>query len=60
MFAALDIAADHKRYRVEMSPDCADRSCPTCQTYVEDTQAFDELADRMLQVGKTTRPLRPA
>ena len=28
VFAALDIAADDKRYRVEMCPDCPDQSCP--------------------------------
>ena len=30
VFAAMDIAADDKRYRVEMCPDCPDRSCPDC------------------------------
>jgi hypothetical protein len=49
VFAALDIAADDKRYRVEMCPDCADRSCPDCRTHLRDIQAFDQLADRMLQ-----------
>ena len=53
LFAALDIAADHKRYRVEMCPDCADRSCPTCRICVQDAEAFDQLADRMLEAAKT-------
>jgi hypothetical protein len=53
VFAALDIATDHKRYRVEMCPDCPDQSCRTCQTDVKDAQAFDRLADRMLQAAKT-------
>ena len=49
VFAALDIAADDKRYRVEMCPDCPDQPCPTCQTHLHDARAFHQLADRMLQ-----------
>jgi hypothetical protein len=49
VFAALDIAADDKRYRIEMCPDCPDQSCPACQTHLHDAQAFDQMADRMLQ-----------
>jgi len=52
VFAAMDIAADDKRYRVEMCPDCADRSCPECQTHLHDIQAFDQMADRMLQAAQ--------
>ena len=52
IFAASDIAADDRRYRVEMCPDCPDRSCPTCQTHLHDAQAFDQLADRMLQAAQ--------
>jgi hypothetical protein len=48
-FAALDIAADDKRYRIEMCPDCADRSCPACQTHLRDAEAFDQMAGRMLR-----------
>ena len=54
VFAALDIAADDKRYRVEMCPDCPDQSCPTCQTHL-DARAFDQMADRMLQAVKSSR-----
>jgi hypothetical protein len=53
MFAALDIAADDKRYRVGMCPDCPDQSCPTCQTNLRDAHAFDQMADRMLQAART-------
>ena len=49
VFAAADIAADDKRYRVEMCPDCPDQSCPDCQTHIQDARAFDQMADRMLQ-----------
>ena len=52
VFAAADIAADDKRYRVEMCPDCPDRSCPDCQTHLHDAQAFDQMADRMLQAAQ--------
>ena len=53
VFAALDIAADDKRYRVGMCPDCPDQSCPDCQTHLRDAQAFDQMADRMLQAART-------
>jgi hypothetical protein len=52
VFAAADIAADDKRYRVQMCPDCPDRSCPDCQTHLHDIQAFDQMADRMLQAAQ--------
>jgi hypothetical protein len=52
VFAALDIAADDKRYRVEMCPECPDQSCPTCQVHIRDAQAFDQMADRMLQAAQ--------
>ena len=55
VFAALDIAADDKRYRVEMCPDCPDQSCPACQTHLHDARAFDQMADRMLQAVKSSR-----
>jgi hypothetical protein len=52
VFAALDIAADDKRYRVEMCPDCPDQSCPACQTHLQDARAFDQMADQMLQAAQ--------
>jgi hypothetical protein len=52
IFAAAEIAADDKRYRVEMCPDCPDRSCPDCQTHLRDAQAFDQMADRMLRAAQ--------
>ena len=62
VFAASDIAAADKRYRVEMCPDCPDQSCPDCQTHLQDARAFDQMADRMLQAAQaapgasTSRP----
>jgi hypothetical protein len=53
VFAAADIAADDKRYRVEMCSECPDQSCPACQTHLRDAEAFDRIADRMLQAART-------
>ena len=53
VFAAADIAADHKRYRAEMCTECPDQSCPACQTHTRDAEAFDRIADRMLQAART-------
>ena len=52
VFAALDIAVGDKRYRVEMCADCPDQSCLACQTHLHDAQAFDQMADRMLQAAQ--------
>ena len=60
VFAAAGIAADDKRYRVEMCPDCADQSCPDCQTHLRDIEAFDQMADRMLQAAQAARCHAPA
>jgi hypothetical protein len=53
VFAAMDIAADNKRYRIEMCTDCPDQSCRTCQIHLHDAEAFDRMADRMLEAAKT-------
>jgi hypothetical protein len=53
VFAAMDIAADDKRYRIEMCPDCPDQSCPVCQVHLRDAEAFYQIADRMLQAVRT-------
>ena len=61
VFAAMDIAADDKRYRVEMCPDCPDQSCPACQTRLQDAQAFDQMADPHAPGRPGVRcPARPA
>jgi hypothetical protein len=65
---ALDIAADDMRDRAEMCADCPDQSCPACQSRLHDAQAYDQMADRMLQAAETTpathhgqaEPARPA
>ena len=53
VFAAADIAAADKHYRIEMCPDCPDQSCPDCQTHLRDAEAFDQIAERMLQAART-------
>ena len=40
LLAALDIAADQLRDRAEL---CADQSCPTCETRLQDAQTYDDL-----------------
>jgi hypothetical protein len=68
MLIALDIAADDMRDRAEMCTDCPDQSCPACQSRLRDAQAYDQLADRILQAADTApaahhgqaRPARPA
>jgi hypothetical protein len=54
VFAAAGIAADDKRYRVEMCPDCADQTCPDCRTHLRDIEAFDQMAGRMLQAAQAS------
>jgi hypothetical protein len=36
-----------------MCTECPDQSCPTCQTHLRDAEAFDRIADRMLQAART-------
>ena len=52
MLIALDIAADDMRDRAELCTDCPDQSCPTCHSRLRDAQAYDQLADRMLQTAE--------
>jgi hypothetical protein len=54
IFAAADIAAEDKRYRLEMCPECPGQSCPACQVHVRDAGAFDQMAGRMLQAAQAT------
>ena len=55
VFAALDIAADYKRDRAEICADCADQSCPTCQSRLQDAQAYDRIAAQLLQTAEAAR-----
>ncbi len=49
LLVALDIAADYQRDRAEMCADCADQSCPSCELRLQDAQACDDLAARLIQ-----------
>ena len=48
---ALDIAADYMRDRAELCADCADQSCPTCQSRLRDAQAYDRVAAQIDQAA---------
>ena len=49
---ALDLAADFKRVRATLCTSCADRSCPTCQSRLQDAQTYDHLAAQILQTAE--------
>jgi hypothetical protein len=53
--AALDIAADYKRDRAAACADCADQTCPTCQSRLRDAGAYDQMATQMLHTAKVAR-----
>ena len=65
---ALDIAADHNHGRAAACADCADQTCPACQSRLRDAQAYDQMAAQMLQVAAVAlaahhgqaEPARPA
>ena len=53
--AALDIAADYKRDRAAACADCADQTCPACQSRLRDAGAYDQMATQMLQTAEAAR-----
>ena len=53
--AALDIAADYKRDRAAACADCADQTCPACQSRLRDAGAYDQMATQMLHTAQVTR-----
>jgi hypothetical protein len=54
LLAALDIAADYMRDRAELCVDCADQSCPTCETRLHDAQAYDHLHSQLSQQAEAS------
>jgi hypothetical protein len=48
---ALDTAADYLRDRAELCADCADQSCPTCESRLRDAQAYDRVAAQIDQAA---------
>jgi hypothetical protein len=56
VFAALDIAADHKRDRAAGCADCADQTCLTCQSRLRDAQAYDRVAAQIFHAAEPSAP----
>jgi hypothetical protein len=54
LLTALDIAADYIRDRAELCADCADESCPTCETRLQDAQTYDHLHVHLTQQVEAT------
>jgi len=65
---ALDTAAEDLRDSAEMCTHCPDQLCVACQSRLQDAQACNQMAHRMLQAARTTavahrpqaEPPRPA
>ena len=53
--AALGEAADYKRDRAAACPDCADRSCGTCQWRLRGAETYGHLATQMLWAAEASR-----
>jgi hypothetical protein len=49
LLVALDIAADYQRDRAELCADCTSQSCPTCESRLQDAQAYDHLSAQLNQ-----------
>jgi hypothetical protein len=62
VLTALDLAGDYKRDHAETCADCANQSCPACCSRLQDAQAYDRIAVRMLrtvQAAKTSDASQP-
>jgi hypothetical protein len=59
LLAALDIAADYQRARAELCADCADQSCPTCETRLQDAQTYDHLHAHLTQQAEAVADSHP-
>jgi hypothetical protein len=60
---ALDIAADYNRDRAELCADCADQSCPTCESRLREAQNYDRLyaeLDQQADAAATASGSEPA
>ena len=56
VFAAFELAAEHKRHLAGTCAGCGDQSCSVCQVRLGDAEAFDRLADRLLRRRLAARP----
>jgi len=52
VMTALDLAADTARAQAGTCTGCTDRSCAACRTCLQDAQAYDLIAVRMLNAGR--------
>jgi len=59
LLAALDDAAEYKRDRAETCADCADQSCTTCQWRLQAADAYDQVADQMIQAAEASATPQP-
>lgn len=55
IMAALGVASDYKRDRAAACGDCADQSCPSCQSRLRDADAYERLTARLLETAATSR-----
>ena len=54
VLAALDIAADYKRDRAELCADCTGQTCLTCESRLQDAQAYDRLSAQLIQAAEAS------
>jgi len=55
IMAALDVASDHKRDRAAACAECTDQSCRSCQSRLQDADAYDRLTAHLLRTAATSR-----
>ena len=55
IMAALDVASDYKRDRAAACAECADQSCLSCQSRLQDANAYDRLTAQLLDTATTSR-----
>jgi hypothetical protein len=55
IMAALDVAWDSKRDRAAACAECADQSCLSCQSRLQDADAYDRLTAQLLGTAATSR-----
>jgi hypothetical protein len=54
LLAALDDAAEYKRDRAATCGDCGEQPCTTCQWRLQAADAYDHLADQMIQATEAS------
>jgi hypothetical protein len=54
LLAALDDAAEYKRDRAATCADCGEQPCTTCQWRLQAADAYDHLANQMIQATDTS------